>query len=147
MVWGDIMTSFLELAMSLLDFSPRIPLGTFSILPLTYVCNNFRHCKVHTHIQAWIFLECENLYGWNFNIMSHWWCPLTYGLRTINICCTFCCVLLYMFVYHNYDLSTLVGCWSSVYIKRIIYNFFWMCVLLITRILWLLGRLGTRKPV
>ena len=27
-------TRFLELAMSLLDFSPRIPLGTFSILPL-----------------------------------------------------------------------------------------------------------------
>ena len=26
-------TIFLELAMSLLDFSPRIPLGTFSILP------------------------------------------------------------------------------------------------------------------
>ena len=25
-------TKFLELAMSLLDFSPRIPLGTFSIL-------------------------------------------------------------------------------------------------------------------
>ena len=25
-------TEFLELAMSLLDFSPRIPLGTFSIL-------------------------------------------------------------------------------------------------------------------
>ena len=27
-------TKFLELAMSLLDFSPRIPLGTFSVLPL-----------------------------------------------------------------------------------------------------------------
>ena len=26
-------TKFLELAMSLLDFSPRIPLATFSILP------------------------------------------------------------------------------------------------------------------
>ena len=26
-------TKFLELAVSLLDFSPRIPLGTFSILP------------------------------------------------------------------------------------------------------------------
>ena len=26
-------TKFLEIAMSLLDFSPRIPLGTFSILP------------------------------------------------------------------------------------------------------------------
>ena len=30
-------TRFLELAMSLLDFSPRLPLGTFSILPLTAV--------------------------------------------------------------------------------------------------------------
>ena len=29
-----VVTSFLELAMSLLDFSPRIPLGTFSILLL-----------------------------------------------------------------------------------------------------------------
>ena len=28
-------TRFLELAMSLLDFSPRIPLGTFSILLLS----------------------------------------------------------------------------------------------------------------
>ena len=28
-------TKFLELAMSLLDYSPRIPLGTFSILLLT----------------------------------------------------------------------------------------------------------------
>ena len=28
-------TKFLELAMSLLDFSPRIPLGTFSILHIT----------------------------------------------------------------------------------------------------------------
>ena len=27
-------TKFLELAMSLLDFSPRIPLCTFSILPI-----------------------------------------------------------------------------------------------------------------
>ena len=29
-------TKFLELAMSLLDFSPRIPLGTFSILLFIY---------------------------------------------------------------------------------------------------------------
>ena len=42
----------------------------------TYVCSNFRHCKVHIHIQACIFLECKNLYGWNFNMTSHWWCPL-----------------------------------------------------------------------
>ena len=30
-----VVTRFLELAMSLLDFSPRIPLGTFSILLVT----------------------------------------------------------------------------------------------------------------
>ena len=30
----NVETKFLELAMSLLDFSPRIPLGTFSILLL-----------------------------------------------------------------------------------------------------------------
>ena len=51
-------------------------LGRYNDIILTYVCYNFRHSKVHTHIQAWIFLECENLYGWNFNMMSHWWCPL-----------------------------------------------------------------------
>ena len=32
-------------------------------------------------------------------------------------------ILLYMFVYF-YDLSTLAGCWSSVYIRRIIYKIF-----------------------
>ena len=33
LAWAPIVeTKFLELAMSLLDFSPRIPLGTFSIL-------------------------------------------------------------------------------------------------------------------
>ena len=58
-------------------------------------------------------------------------------------------ILLYMFVYHIFkDPSTLVGCWSSVYKRRIIYTF-QMCVLLITRLLRLVGRLRTRtrKPV
>ena len=36
-------TKFLELAMSLLDFSPRIPLGTFSILLQEYVSNWITH--------------------------------------------------------------------------------------------------------
>ena len=46
-------------------------------------------------------------------------------------------ILPYMFIYYIfYDFSALVGS-----IRRIIYNF-WMCVLL-----WLVGRLGTRKPV
>ena len=35
-------TNFLELAMSLLDFSPRIPLGTFSILLTVELCNRIR---------------------------------------------------------------------------------------------------------
>ena len=49
-------TRFLELAMSLLDFSPRIPLGTFStMLPLTWTTNvtisisisqTFRLCNI-----------------------------------------------------------------------------------------------------
>ena len=34
-------TRFLELAMSLLDFSPRIPLGTFSILPWILLLKSF----------------------------------------------------------------------------------------------------------
>ena len=34
-------TKFLELAMSLLDFSHRIPLGTFSILLLIYLLYRF----------------------------------------------------------------------------------------------------------
>ena len=33
-------TRILELVMSLLDFSPRIPLGTFSILPLATASKN-----------------------------------------------------------------------------------------------------------
>ena len=27
-------------------------LGRYNDIILTYVCSNFRHCKVHTHIQA-----------------------------------------------------------------------------------------------
>ena len=39
-------TKFLELAMSLLDFSPRIPLGTFSILlPISAQNLNVSHSK------------------------------------------------------------------------------------------------------
>ena len=38
-------------------------MGRYNDIIWTYVCSNFRHCKVHTHIQACIFLECENLYG------------------------------------------------------------------------------------
>ena len=35
-------TKFLELAMSLLDFSPRIPLGTFSIFLLLKCIHHFK---------------------------------------------------------------------------------------------------------
>ena len=38
-------TKFLELAMSLLDFSPRIPLGTFSILLLPTPAHGERTAK------------------------------------------------------------------------------------------------------
>ena len=41
-------TRFLELAMSLLDFSPRIPLGIFSILPLK---NMGRMLAIEDHIE------------------------------------------------------------------------------------------------
>ena len=41
---------------------------------------------------------------------------LIYFYITIHVC-----------VLHFYDLSTLVGCWSSVYIRRIIYKFLNVC--------------------
>ena len=42
-------TKFLELAMYLLDFSHRIPLGTFSIL-LHHICFSGRHIVTHFNI-------------------------------------------------------------------------------------------------
>ena len=43
----------------------------------------------------------------------------------------FCSVYLYITIYvyvpHFYDLSALVGCWSSVSIRRIIYKFLNVC--------------------
>ena len=45
-------TKFLELAMSLLDFSPRIPLGTFSIL-LCYM--NIHVCDLNCVLFACVF--------------------------------------------------------------------------------------------
>ena len=52
--------------------------------------------------------------------------------------------MLYVYIYF-YDLSAWGGCWFVVYIRRFIYKFL-MCVLLITRLLWGVGRMG-RKPV
>ena len=58
-------TKFLELAMSLLDFSPRIPLGTFSILLSKFVLNidHFRN-----------FLSCfiSNLWCFRRFFTCHW---------------------------------------------------------------------------
>ena len=44
--WYFVETKFLELTMSLLDFSPRIPLGTFSILLHIYVELDLRKTSV-----------------------------------------------------------------------------------------------------
>ena len=58
----------------------------------------------------------------------------------------YCFYLLTCLCNNFYSLSALVGCWSSVFETRIIYNFF-LCVFLITQFLWLVGRLGSCKPV
>ena len=52
---------FLELAMSLLDFSPRILLGTFSILLeiKTYIIDSF----IYTNLIIIIFLKLWNNYN------------------------------------------------------------------------------------
>ena len=55
-------------------------------------------------------------------------------------------ITIYVCVPHFYDLSALIGCWSSVSIRRIIYNILNVCPL-ITRLLRLVGRLNARKPV
>ena len=61
-------------------------------------------------------------------------------------------IFLLYYIYHLcltcndfYDLSAWGGCWFVVYIRRFIYKFL-MCVLLIKRLLWLVGR-WVRKPV
>ena len=59
-------------------------------------------------------------------------------------------ILLYMFVYHSaqqfYDLSALVGCWSSVSIRRIIYKFLNVCPFDFTDVA-VSGKVGSCKPV
>ena len=52
----------------------------------------------------------------------------------------------YISIYMFYYLSALVCCWSSISIRRSIYKFI-NCVLLITRLLRLVGTLGSHKPV
>ena len=59
-------------------------------------------------------------------------------------------ILLYMFncVPYFYDLSALVGCWSSVSRDKEDYLHIFRCVsFLITQLLRLVGRLSARKPV
>ena len=48
-----------------------------------------------------------------------------YFKTTFNIPFFFCSV--YVYVPHFYDLSALVGCWSLVSIRRIIYKFLNVC--------------------
>ena len=55
-------------------------------------------------------------------------------------------ILLYMFVYHFYDLSVLIGCWSSVSMGGLFTNSK-MFVLLITGLLRLVGRLTARNRI
>ena len=38
-------------------------LGRYNDIIWTYACYNFRHCKVHTHIQAWIFWNAKTYTG------------------------------------------------------------------------------------
>ena len=59
-------TKFLELAMSLLDFSPRIPLGTFSILLKGQVTVHAYHKPVPSHLLS-VMLDLDNI--------SHNRCP------------------------------------------------------------------------
>ena len=86
-IYGKIFTWNINILHKLVHWFPTSKIYTMLFLNLyvlvryndiiwTYVCYNFRHCKVHTQIQACIFLACEYLYGWNFNMMSHWWWPL-----------------------------------------------------------------------
>ena len=93
-------TRFLELAMSLLDFSPWIPLGTFSIL----LQNSQLKCLI-----------C-----WGRSIA----CPIRMSLyifllyHIYHLC--FTCI-------DFYDLSAWGGCWFDVYIRRFIYKFLNVC--------------------
>ena len=64
---------------------------------------------------------------------SAFWPELTYRLRVAQptlMEVTIFDILLYYYTYlctTFYDLFTLVGCWSSVYIRRIIYKFLNVC--------------------
>ena len=56
-------TKFLELAMSLLDFSHRIPLGTFSILLFSKFFQICRDCRQGDPVSPYIFNLCVEIMG------------------------------------------------------------------------------------
>ena len=56
-----VKTKFLELAMSLLDFSPRIPLGTFSIFLLPYIGYTITLCIQKVLLQhIFVYVNTDN---------------------------------------------------------------------------------------
>ena len=72
-------TKFLELAMSLLDFSPRIPLGTFSILLVTtiytyifkeVVYHRGEHYRISKNWNLYIFLQRHALIDIKISIID-----------------------------------------------------------------------------
>ena len=86
---------------------------------------------------------------------SGFWPELAYRLRVaqptfmdapIVIILIYYYITIYVGVPHFNDLSALVGCWSSVYIRRIIYKFLNVCPL-ITMLLRLVGMMGALRPV
>ena len=86
-----------------------------------------------------IFIDCPFLQDkymeWEGWVLYYLYIFLKYTLNHfIGLCTDF------------YYICTKVGCWSSVFIRRII-NVFLMYFLLITQLLWLVRRLGSRKPV
>ena len=68
-------TRFLELAMSLFDFTPRIPLGTFSILltrchsyEMLSTCSSY---KVHATLVKKILIRSYQMQSWSYDIGVH----------------------------------------------------------------------------
>ena len=86
-------TKFLELAMSLLDFSPRIPLGTFSIL-LTCI---FLHAHLNLCRVSFISMQlCRKCWAVNskmckfFSIKFHASANISSFSRSCRHCCNIC---------------------------------------------------------
>ena len=73
-------TKFLELAMSLLDFSPRIPLGTFSILLLNLTSLNSRCLEPYRRYDAIVFSDASSVAACAFAYMIRRY--VTFVLKT-----------------------------------------------------------------